>query len=102
MKLMGKHATCAAAAVLAIGAWLPAQAEESLPGEGKTLRFARSDSLGANYVQDVILIEGLKKLGYKVQMSTLGSTAPCWRHRRAIWISYLISTCRSRKPPTSR
>jgi len=74
MKLMGKHATCAAAAVLAIGAWLPAQAGE-LPGEGKTLRFARSDSLGANYVQDVILIEGLKKLGYKVQMSTLGSTA---------------------------
>ncbi|MDR6759121.1 glycine betaine/proline transport system substrate-binding protein [Mycoplana sp. BE70] len=73
MKLTGKHKIFAAAAIFAM-AGQPVLAQD-MPGEGKTLRFARSDSLGANYVQDVILIEGLKKLGYDVQMSTLGSTA---------------------------
>lgn len=73
MKITARHKIFAIAAVLAM-AWQPVSAQDK-PGEGKTIRFARSDSLGANYVQDVILIEGLKKLGYDVKMSTLGSTA---------------------------
>lgn len=48
---------------------------DTLPGEGKNVRFVRSDSLGANYVQDEILIEALKKLGYKVDLKTLGISA---------------------------
>ncbi|MGV1795238.1 glycine betaine/L-proline ABC transporter substrate-binding protein ProX [Rhizobium sp. A37_96] len=47
---------------------------EDLPGKGKTIRFARTDSLGANYVQDQILITAMKKLGYNVKLSTVSST----------------------------
>jgi len=59
----------ALAGLLAIA--LPTRAE-TLPGAGKTIRFAQSDSLGANYVQDQILIAGLQKLGYKVALSSIG------------------------------
>lgn len=52
---------------------LPAFASE-LPGSGKTIRFVQDDSLGANYVQDQILISALEKLGYKVNLSTIGNT----------------------------
>ena len=45
------------------------------PGEGKTIRFASSDSLGANYVQDQILITGLEKLGYDVKLSIMNFSA---------------------------
>jgi glycine betaine/proline transport system substrate-binding protein len=45
------------------------------PGAGKTIRFASSDSLGANYVQDQILIAGLEKLGYDVKLSTMNMSA---------------------------
>lgn len=48
---------------------------EDLPGTGKTVRFARNDSLGAQYIQDYILISALKDLGYEVKLSTLGLAA---------------------------
>lgn len=48
---------------------------QDLPGEGKTIRFASSDSLGANYVQDQILIAGLEQLGYEVRLSTMNMSA---------------------------
>ncbi|MGJ7042892.1 glycine betaine/proline transport system substrate-binding protein [Shinella sp. BE166] len=48
---------------------------QSLPGEGKTIRFARGDSLGANYIQDDILIQGLEKLGYDVKLTTVSTIA---------------------------
>ncbi len=48
---------------------------EELPGEGKIIRFASSDSLGANYVQDHILVAGLERLGYHVQRSTMNMSA---------------------------
>lgn len=45
------------------------------PGEGKTIRFASSDSLGANYIQDQVLIAGLEKLGYDVKLLTMNMSA---------------------------
>ncbi|WP_246674914.1 glycine betaine/L-proline ABC transporter substrate-binding protein ProX [Mesorhizobium sp. B2-3-6] len=45
------------------------------PGEGKTIRFTSSDSLGANYIQDQVLIAGLEKLGYDVKLSTMNMSA---------------------------
>lgn len=62
---------------LAAGALLAGQQAlaDGLPGEGKTVRFAQNDSLGANYVQDQILIAALEKLGYKVTLQTLGVAA---------------------------
>lgn len=50
-----------------------AASASDLPGEGKTVRFARGDSLGANYIQDRILIAGLEKLGFKVKLSTVST-----------------------------
>lgn len=52
----------------------PVLAQE-LPGEGKTVRFARSDSLGAQYVQDAILISLIEELGYNVDLTTIGVSA---------------------------
>ena len=52
----------------------PAFAEE-LPGAGKTIRFAQGDSLGANYVQNQILIAAMKELGYEVQVVNVGISA---------------------------
>lgn len=63
---------CAAAIVAAMSGSAFAQDK---PGEGKTIRFASSDSLGANYVQDQILIAGLEKLGYEVKLSTMNMSA---------------------------
>lgn len=51
----------------------PAQADE-LPGSGKTIRYAQSDSLGANYVLAKIMTKGFEALGYKVKVSTVNTT----------------------------
>ncbi|RKF12578.1 proline/glycine betaine ABC transporter substrate-binding protein ProX [Roseovarius spongiae] len=60
---------------LAIGVLaIPALAQD-LPGEGKTVRIARNDSLGANYVQDEILISMIEDLGYDVELVTVGVAA---------------------------
>ncbi|WP_426237571.1 glycine betaine/L-proline ABC transporter substrate-binding protein ProX [Pararhizobium sp. DWP1-1-3] len=64
------HFTVLAAGFAAVGYGAMAN---DLPGEGKTVRFARGDSLGANYIQDEILIAGLKKLGYDVKLSTVST-----------------------------
>lgn len=64
-------------ATIAVGALAftaaPMQAQE-LPGKGKTVRFAQSDSLGANYVTAQIAIRALKELGYDVKLSTVNTT----------------------------
>ncbi len=70
MKLLRfASAFVAASLIMAQGALAGA-----LPGEGKTIRLSRNDSLGANYVQDVILTAALEKLGYDVKLRALGST----------------------------
>lgn len=51
----------------------PAGAQE-MPGKGKTVRYAQSDSLGANYVTAQIIIKAMKALGYEVKLSTLNTT----------------------------
>lgn len=61
----------ALAAALAAGA---ATAQEQ-PGEGRSIRFAQNDSLGANYVQDRIIIRALEELGYDVDLTTVGVAA---------------------------
>ena len=48
---------------------------QSLPGEGTTVRFSRSDSLGAQYIQDAILMQALTDLGYDVELTTVGTAA---------------------------
>ncbi|RVD41143.1 proline/glycine betaine ABC transporter substrate-binding protein ProX [Mesorhizobium sp. M4A.F.Ca.ET.020.02.1.1] len=47
---------------------------EDLPGSGKTVRYAQSDSLGANYVVAQIGMAAMKELGYDVKLSTLNTT----------------------------
>lgn len=63
-----------AAAIAAVVAGGPALAQDK-PGEGKTINLASTDSLGANYVQDHILIAGLEKLGYQVKLSIMNFSA---------------------------
>lgn len=53
---------------------MPAFAQE-MPGEGTTIKFARSDSLGAQYIQDEILISMMEELGYDVDLITIGIAA---------------------------
>lgn len=62
--------TLVAASVPALS---PASAAE-LPGEGKTIRFAQSDSLGANYVVAKIVTKAFEELGYRVKLSTVNTT----------------------------
>lgn len=61
-----------AAGVIAFTA-ASAQAQD-LPGKGKTVRFAQSDSLGANYVTAQIVMTALKDLGYDVKLTTVNTT----------------------------
>jgi glycine betaine/proline transport system substrate-binding protein len=63
----------AAASALLFCAGQPAMAQE-LPGKGKTIRYAQSDSLGANYVVAQIAIRAMKDLGYDVKLSTINTT----------------------------
>ena len=55
--------------VLAMGA---TAAFAELPGDGKTVRYARNDSLGAQYIQDEIMMTLLRKLGYEIDLTTIG------------------------------
>ncbi|MBS0535386.1 MAG: glycine betaine/L-proline ABC transporter substrate-binding protein ProX [Proteobacteria bacterium] len=68
-----KMLTAAVAAGAIAFAVLPAQAQD-LPGKGKTVRFAQSDSLGANYVTAQIVMTALKDLGYDVKLTTVNTT----------------------------
>jgi glycine betaine/proline transport system substrate-binding protein len=52
-----------------------AHAGTGTPGEGKTIRYTRSNSLGASYIQDEVVIASLEKLGYKVNMKILAAPA---------------------------
>lgn len=47
---------------------------QELPGKGKTIRYAQSDSLGANYVVAQIMGRAMKELGYDVKMTTINTT----------------------------
>lgn len=47
---------------------------QDLPGKGKTVRYAQSDSLGANYVVAQIVSRALKDLGYDVKLTTINTT----------------------------
>ncbi|MDB5851704.1 MAG: glycine/betaine transporter [Rhodoferax sp.] len=49
-------------------------AAEELPGKGKLVRYAQSDSLGANYVVAQIAIKAMKELGYEVKLSTVNTS----------------------------
>lgn len=62
---------------IALGALVAASPvlAQQLPGDGKTVRYARNDSLGANYVMDEILVAALKELGYEVDVRTIGVPA---------------------------
>lgn len=63
-----------AATALAVAALQGAALAQALPGKGKTVRYAQSDSLGANYVTAQIVSRALKELGYEVKISTLNTT----------------------------
>lgn len=61
------------AALLAAACVQPSLAADQ-PGKGKTIRYAQSDSLGANYVTAQIVSAAFKELGYSVKLSTLSTT----------------------------
>ncbi len=63
-----------AAAALAALTLQGAAFAQALPGKGKTVRYAQSDSLGANYVTAQIISRAMKELGYEVKISTLNTT----------------------------
>lgn len=66
----------AAALALAAGFLSAAAADgQTLPGQGRTIRYAQSNALGATYIQDQIVAAGLAKLGYKVTISVLNAPA---------------------------
>ena len=71
LKLM-RMSTIAACGALTFGA-ITAAAQD-LPGKGKTVRYAQSDSLGANYVTAQIMSRAMKELGYDVKMTTINTT----------------------------
>lgn len=58
------------AALMAVGA----ATAQDMPGKGKTVRYAQSDSLGANYVVAQIVSRALKELGYDVKLTTINTT----------------------------
>lgn len=64
------------AAVVGIAALVSAgvASAQDLPGKGKTVRYAQSDSLGANYVVAQIMTRALKELGYDVKLTTINTT----------------------------
>ncbi|PWC61349.1 glycine/betaine ABC transporter [Azospirillum sp. TSH7] len=61
------------AAFLTLGCAQPSLAADQ-PGKGKIIRYAQSDSLGANYVTAQIVSAAFKELGYSVKLSTLSTT----------------------------
>jgi glycine betaine/proline transport system substrate-binding protein len=62
-------------ALATIGSAVVARADTATPGEGKAIRYARSNALGASYIQDEVVIAALQKLGYKLGMTTLAAPA---------------------------
>ncbi|MDR3400789.1 MAG: glycine betaine/L-proline ABC transporter substrate-binding protein ProX [Pandoraea sp.] len=47
---------------------------QTLPGTGKTIHYAQSDSFGGNYVVAQIVSKAFKALGYDVKLSTMNTT----------------------------
>ncbi|SAK97940.1 glycine betaine transporter periplasmic subunit [Caballeronia pedi] len=47
---------------------------QTLPGSGKTIRYAQSDSFGGNYVVAQIVSKAFRMLGYDVKLSTMNTT----------------------------
>lgn len=47
---------------------------QTLPGTGKTIHYAQSDSFGGNYVVAQIVSKAFKGLGYDVKLSTMNTT----------------------------
>ena len=70
-RLIYLTAACAVAVSMLRGGMVAAQ---DMPGKGRTVRYAQSDSLGANYVTAQILIRALKELGYDVKVTTINTT----------------------------
>jgi len=71
MKAMMRAATVAACVALATPAM--AASPQAMPGAGKTIHYAQTDSLGANYVAVQIVKKALASLGYEVNLSTMGT-----------------------------
>lgn len=71
MKKMIRAIAVAACAIL--GGQAMAVTGQALPGAGKTIHYAQTDSLGANYVAVQIVMKALKSLGYQVNLSTMGT-----------------------------
>ena len=69
-----KMLTAAAVALGAFALTTSSSTAQDLPGKGKTVRYAQSDSLGANYVTAQIVIKALKELGYDIKLSTVNTT----------------------------
>ncbi|MGN4066781.1 glycine betaine/L-proline ABC transporter substrate-binding protein ProX [Burkholderia gladioli] len=64
-------AALACVAMFATGGATASAAE--LPGAGKTINYAQTDGLGANYVSVQITIKALKAMGYEVKLKTMGT-----------------------------
>ncbi|MBN3729211.1 glycine betaine/L-proline ABC transporter substrate-binding protein ProX [Burkholderia sp. Ac-20379] len=71
MKML-KPALAALACAAMLSAAAPAPAA-GLPGAGKTIHYAQTDGLGANYVSVQIAIRALKAMGYEVVLKTMGT-----------------------------
>src|SRR5476649_2614573 len=64
----------AAVAVVGLTSASVVAATPTLPGDGKTIRYAQGDSLGGNYVAAQIVMKAMKALGYDVKLSTMNTT----------------------------
>jgi glycine betaine/proline transport system substrate-binding protein len=74
MKAMMRAATVAACvASVAFATPAVAASPQAQPGAGKTIHYAQTDSLGANYVAVQIVKKALTSLGYEVNLSTMGT-----------------------------
>lgn len=69
-----RHAIRGMAVALGLAMLAAPAAAQPLPGDGRTIRYAQSDSLGGNYVADQILITGFRRLGYEVATIPMGVT----------------------------
>lgn len=71
---MKKFAAYGAAAFCLVLSTLGAASAQSLPGTGKTVKYAQGDSFGGNYVATQIVMQAMKDLGYSVKLATMNST----------------------------
>ncbi|RKF48554.1 glycine betaine/L-proline ABC transporter substrate-binding protein ProX [Paraburkholderia fungorum] len=65
--------TFAVAALAVLASMSVTASAQTLPGKGKTVHYAQSDSLGANYVEVQIVTKAIKALGYDVTMTTMST-----------------------------